>query len=66
VIFTLRIRLGNDAVQTPDDVAALLRKTADRLQLGHDLGTDTHTIHDLNGNSVGHYNFLRRTQVDVG
>ena len=32
--FTLRIKMGNDAMQTPEDVAASLRDIANRLDWG--------------------------------
>lgn len=49
--FTLRIQLGNAAVQTPGDIADLLRKVASRLDAGQEDGK----ILDLNGSSVGEF-----------
>ena len=49
--FTLEIELGNEAMQTPEDIAEALRKTASHVQAGYGNGT----IRDLDGNSVGSY-----------
>ncbi len=49
--FTLEITLGNEAMQTPDDIAEALRRTASKVQAGYGNGG----ILDLNGNSVGSY-----------
>jgi len=49
--FTLQIELGNEAMQTPDDIADALQRTASHVQAGYGNGT----IRDLNGNSVGSY-----------
>lgn len=49
--FTLTIKLGNDAMQTPDDIAGALREVADTVQSGRGNGK----IFDLNGNSVGQF-----------
>ena len=48
--FKLEIRLGNDAMQTMDDIAGALERVA----VGniHD-GRDTGRIFDYNGNTVG-------------
>ena len=53
--FQLTILLGNDAVQTADDVAGLLEKTAKRIRQGSDYGK----IMDINGNSVGQFEFMK-------
>ena len=52
--FTLEITLGNDAMQTPQDVAAALRELANRLDAlaGSD---DEQRIRDANGNTVGRW-----------
>lgn len=51
--FTLTIRLGNEAMQDASDVAAALRKLADKLD-GNSFDTMTGgKIMDLNGNCVG-------------
>jgi hypothetical protein len=58
--FTLGIRLGNDAMQTPHDVAAVLRKVADRLDVQAGLlgaVREESSIRDLNGNTVGEWVF---------
>ena len=49
--FTLEITLGNDAMQTPEDITDALRRTARKLEAGYRTGS----IMDLNGNSVGSY-----------
>ena len=49
--FTLQIELGNEAMQTPEDIADALRKAASKLEAGYGTGN----IMDLNGNSVGSY-----------
>ena len=60
--FTLRIKLGNAAMQTPEDVAEALRKTAEYVEgVGSYEGDDEEVrwhldagnIRDLNGNTVG-------------
>lgn len=48
-MFNLKITLGNDAMQTADDVAAALRTVIEKLEAGRTSGR----IMDLNGNSVG-------------
>lgn len=60
--FDLSIRMQNDAVQTDEDIAALLRQVADVLWNGGD-GTRSNptepgrapTIWDANGNRVGNW-----------
>lgn len=47
--FTLKINLGNDAMQTPEDIAEALETIAARLRAGKEEGT----IRDENGNRVG-------------
>lgn len=57
--FTLEIELGNDAMQTSDDVAKVLEAVADRLvkrEYLEDmevLETVTKGIKDANGNTIG-------------
>lgn len=51
--FKLKIKLGNDAMQTPEDVAAALRKVASRLE-GQTLEG---RIRDINGNTVGAFEY---------
>ena len=54
--FKLRITIGNDAMQTGEDVAGALRKVADKLQNVGKLPTFHHrNILDDNGNVVGTY-----------
>lgn len=49
--FTLTIKLGNDAMQTPQDVGNALDYVATRLKAGIEDGT----IKDSNGNNVGSF-----------
>ena len=49
--FYLRIELGNEAMQTPDDIADALLKVATQVRDGRVEGG----INDINGNSVGRY-----------
>lgn len=51
--FTLTITLGNDAMQSPVDVADALRTAADRVEAG----TAYAPIRDANGNTVGSFAF---------
>ena len=51
-MFRLSITLGNDAMQTPMDIAAALRDIADALDYTE---RDSGTIFDYNGNSVGRW-----------
>ena len=53
--FTLRIELGNEAMQTPEDVAASLREIANRLDWG--MYRRSGEILDMNGNTVGEWRF---------
>lgn len=53
--FTLRIKLGNEAMQTSEDVAASLRAVANRLNYGID--RQSGEILDYNGNKVGEWGF---------
>lgn len=49
--FTIEIEIGNDGVQTAEDIAAILRETADkvdRVEIGA-----FRNIRDINGNTVG-------------
>lgn len=58
--FVLEIELGNDAMQTPEDVAEALCLVARRLREAAALGrhASVGTIRDRNGNDVG--TFQRR------
>ena len=54
--FTLNLRLGNDAMQTPEDIAEALRRAAGWLEdYGHDNVENggSQTLIDQNGNHVG-------------
>lgn len=56
--FNLTIKLGNDAMQSGDDVARALRSVADCLANTYDsltLPEDAGAIFDLNGNTVGRW-----------
>ena len=55
--FTLRITLGNEAMQTPEDVAASLRDIANRLDWG--MYRRSGEILDMNGNRVGEWEFIK-------
>ncbi|MDF2990285.1 MAG: hypothetical protein K0S37_799 [Microbacterium sp.] len=63
--FRLTIRLGNDAMRTGSDIAAALRRQADRLDYVHGVDyMDTwtgqgHFIADDNGQNVGRWNIER-------
>jgi len=46
--FTLTINMGNDAMQTPEDVAEALRDAARDIETG-----GKEFIYDINGNKVG-------------
>ena len=52
-MFSLKIKLGNDAMQSREDVASALRVVADKLDGGRCEGF----INDANGNNVGKYNW---------
>jgi hypothetical protein len=47
--FTMRVTLGNDAMQTSEHVAAALRQVAALIGRGRDCGK----VMDANGNSCG-------------
>lgn len=52
--FALRIEMGNEAMQTPQDIANALREAADKLdRLDPEITFSKGSIHDLNGNKVG-------------
>lgn len=55
--FTLEIEFGNEAMQTPDDVAGALEQTASRLMgiEGITSADDAGLVFDLNGNTVGQW-----------
>lgn len=52
-MFELKIELGNDAMQSPEDIAWALRGAAYAIEYGGSAGV----IHDDNGNSVGEWEF---------
>lgn len=52
-MFTLTITLGNEAMQTPEDVAWALRKAIEQLEAGE----TRRNIRDSNGNTVGMWEF---------
>lgn len=53
--FKLNIELGNAAMQTPQDVAAALRKVADKVDTFVPGEGCFLPVVDLNGNSVGSF-----------
>lgn len=54
--FTLEINLGNEAMQTGNDVAEALQGIVDRLVDTYDLSADMRgKLRDSNGNTVGHW-----------
>lgn len=56
--FILKIKLGNEAMETPSDVAQALRETADKVErlFGRfpSCGCDG-SLRDVNGNTVGEF-----------
>lgn len=59
--FTIKIELGNEAMQDPSDVAEALERVADDLRdfgFAHILVVDR-KIRDLNGNTVGEWGMIR-------
>jgi len=61
--FTLRIDLGNAAMQTGDDVAEALEYVATRLRVDGQAG-QVGLIRDLNGNTVGNYHLPNPPQEE--
>lgn len=59
-IFTTEIRLGNEAMQNPSDIATALRKIASRIEDGCDYGN----VYDTNGNIVGEF-FLQLPEINT-
>jgi hypothetical protein len=55
--FTLTIELGNEAMQTPSDVAEALEDIARYLR-ANGLITNGAGIRDANGNTVGYWEFI--------
>lgn len=51
--FDLVIRMGNDVMREPEQVADALEAAATLLRVGRDAGT----IMDINGNTVGEWAF---------
>lgn len=50
--FSVRIKLGNDAMQSGPDVASALREVADKIEYN----LEAHgVVVDVNGNTVGSY-----------
>jgi hypothetical protein len=58
--FTLEIELGNDAMQTNDDIAKSLQTLAHRLSQMHrdPVDGDKWNIRDANGNTVGKWEVI--------
>jgi hypothetical protein len=48
--FTLTLELGNEAMQTLDDIADTLRELADKLSTSYDTEGK---VRDANGNTIG-------------
>jgi hypothetical protein len=55
-MFTLQITLGNEAMQTPEDVAGAIRGRLGQIALADPTGDFGH-IRDLNGNRVGEWRY---------
>jgi len=55
-MFTLKIRLGNAAMQTPEDVATALQELAPKMEMCDATG-DYGRIMDHNGNHVGDWTY---------
>lgn len=53
MIFTLSIHMGNDAMQTPADLAEALRELAGKLSGYGNITPGSGSIRDINGNNVG-------------
>lgn len=54
--FELTIRGGNEAMQTPEDVAWALQTVVNRIEAGEMTGTEE-KIRDYNGNVIGSFKF---------
>ena len=54
VVFRLQIEMGNDAMQSRDDVALALKQLARRTDFDRN---DAGKIRDANGNTVGEWGF---------
>ena len=63
-VFSATIRLGDDAMLTAADVAAALRKIADRLESEGTTGT-FQTILDANGSDVGRWKLGHAEAINV-
>lgn len=61
--FFIKINMGNDSMDSSEDIALALKKVANRLETGlYDTHPDDEyevTITDTNGNSVGKWGFKR-------
>lgn len=57
--FILKIKLGNDAMSTPYDVADALRTVAEQLENGF----TARRITDKNGNDVGQYKMTEKSSI---
>lgn len=57
--FNLSIRLGNAAMDSPEDIAAALRKVAEKVEsnlyIPESDSSEVNRILDLNGNNVGNW-----------
>lgn len=60
-VFKLEITLGNEAMQTADDLAGLLSRFAEHTLRSRGLPLDADfPLFDLNGNSVGFCRMVKR------
>ena len=61
--FFLKIKLGNDSMDSNENIALALKKVANRIETGqYDIHPDDEyevTITDTNGNSVGKWGFKK-------
>jgi hypothetical protein len=59
--FTLKIKLGNEAMQTGEDIAEALQRIAGKLKyIGYPSSNDYGNIRDVNGNRVGEWKATSR------
>lgn len=57
---SIRLVLGNDAMNSPKDVAKALRDLADRIDWNNSLEV---SVRDANGNKVGYSQFTKMKDV---
>lgn len=61
-VFKLEVTLGNEAMKEPADLAAALRRVADRLDL-HQFFLTSGLIVDVNGNIAGGFRIVNRREI---